>query len=151
MRHVLFVHQDSDHCNSVDILHNTIWTKSDSASATTTMPPQGRVTRGALAQAEDFASLSSRDRLIFAQAVYEHGARQSSWAEISKVLSKHPLISKPKNFATVQSCAAIYNYLMSEAELERCVVYRACSLGRALNSGIGRICARQSRVGHGCS
>ncbi|KAL5527788.1 hypothetical protein ACEPAG_6589 [Sanghuangporus baumii] len=83
------------------------------------MPPAGRVTRGALAAAEDFASLSSRDRLIFAQAVYEYGARQSAWTEIAKVLSKHPLISKPKNFSTVQSCIAIYNYLMKEADIER--------------------------------
>ncbi|EJD01486.1 uncharacterized protein FOMMEDRAFT_147985 [Fomitiporia mediterranea MF3/22] len=83
------------------------------------MPAASRVTRGALAAAEDFASLSSRDRLIFAQAVYEYGARQAAWAEIAKLLSKHPLITRPKNFFTAQSCVTIYNYLMKDAAIER--------------------------------
>lgn len=66
------------------------------------MSTGGRLTRGALAAAEDLASLSTRERLIFAQAVYEYGASQSTWSEIAGLLSKHPLISRPKNFFTVQ-------------------------------------------------
>lgn len=93
------------------------------------MAPASRVTRGSLAAAEDMASLSSRDRLIFSQAVYELGARQQAWAEIAKLMSKHPLISRPKNFFTAQSCVTIYSYLMKEAEIERRVfnVEAVCS------------------------
>lgn len=81
------------------------------------MSPAPRVTRGSVASAEDFTSLSTRERLIFAQAVYEYGAKQSSWAEIAKLLSKHPLVSRPKAFFTAQSCSSIYSYLMNEANL----------------------------------
>lgn len=64
------------------------------------MSSGGRLTRGALAIAEDFASLSTRECLIFAQVVYEYGAKH--WSEIAGILSKHPLISRPKNFFTAQ-------------------------------------------------
>lgn len=66
------------------------------------MSSGGRLTRGALAIAEDFASLSTRECLIFAQTVYEYGAKQTVWSEIAGILSKHPLISRPKNFFTAQ-------------------------------------------------
>lgn len=82
------------------------------------MPSASRVTRSSLAAAEDLASLSARERLVFAQAVYEYGAGQSTWSEIAKLLSRHPLISRPKSFFTAQSCVIIYNYLMKEAELD---------------------------------
>ena len=85
-------------------------------------PSTGRVTRGSLAVVAEISSLSSRERLIFAQAVYEYGARQSAWNEIAKLLAKHPLISKPKNFFTAQSCASIYSHLMKEAEIERYIL-----------------------------
>ncbi|KAH8118562.1 hypothetical protein DFH11DRAFT_682785 [Phellopilus nigrolimitatus] len=83
------------------------------------MSSGSRITRSSLAAAEEVASLSTRERLLFAQAVYEFGAKQSAWSEIAKLLHKHPLISRPKNFFTTQSCAAIYGYLMKEAGLER--------------------------------
>lgn len=84
--------------------------------------PSSRVTRGALAAAGDIASLSPRDRLIFAQAVYEYGTKSPAWHEIAKLLSNHPLISRPKNYFNAQSCATIYSYLMKEAGLERYVL-----------------------------
>ncbi|KAI5124809.1 hypothetical protein M0805_005440 [Coniferiporia weirii] len=83
------------------------------------MPPGVRITRGSLATAGELASLSNRERLVFAQAVYEYGAKQSAWPEIAKLLSRHPLVpSRPKNFFTAQTCLAMYSYLMKEAELE---------------------------------
>lgn len=82
------------------------------------MPSVARITRGAAASAEDVASLSTRERLIFAQAVYEYGAKQTTWPEIAKLLSKHPLISRPKNFFTAQSCMLMYERLMNEAGIK---------------------------------
>lgn len=66
------------------------------------MSSGNRITRSSQAAAEDLASLSSRECLLFSQAVYEYGAKQSAWGEIAKMLSKHPLISRPRNFFTVQ-------------------------------------------------
>lgn len=83
------------------------------------MPPSsGRVTRGAAAAADDLASLNARDRLIFAQAVYEHGGRPGTWAEIAKLLSSHPLTTKTKHSFTAQSCSALHTQLMKEAGLD---------------------------------
>lgn len=47
----------------------------------------------------DISSLTQRDRLILAQAVYKHG---TDWAAIAKLLSKHPLLAHPKAFFTAQ-------------------------------------------------
>ena len=62
--------------------------------------------------------MTLRERLILAQAVYEYGAKQTTWPEIAKLLSKHPLISRPKNFFTAQSCVMMYERLMNEAGIE---------------------------------
>ena len=58
-----------------------------------------RVTRSIAAVTDEITSLSVRERLIFAQAVFEYGT--SEWEEIASVLSGHPYISRPKNFFTV--------------------------------------------------
>ncbi|KAG7449167.1 uncharacterized protein BT62DRAFT_1073683 [Guyanagaster necrorhizus] len=63
----------------------------------------------------DMSRLSKLDRLIMAQAVWEIGAE---WTAIAKILSKHPLLAHPKSFFTPQSCAAMYSYLIKDAELE---------------------------------
>lgn len=44
--------------------------------------------------------LTTRERLLVAQAVYEYGS--NAWPDISHVLSKHPLISRPKGFFSPQ-------------------------------------------------
>ncbi len=47
----------------------------------------------------DMATMTTRDRLILAQAVYELG---DDWASVAKLLSRHPLLSHPKSFFTAQ-------------------------------------------------
>lgn len=44
----------------------------------------------------DLPSLSNIERLLLAQAVHEVGA--NAWSNVSKILSKHPLLSRPKLF-----------------------------------------------------
>lgn len=46
------------------------------------------------------AALSTIECLILAQAVYEHGA--DAWQSVSKVLSKHPALTRPKAFFSPQ-------------------------------------------------
>jgi bromodomain-containing protein 8 len=48
----------------------------------------------------DMGSLTNLDRLILAQAVYELGA--NSWSAVAKLLTKHPLLPRPKSFFTPQ-------------------------------------------------
>lgn len=48
----------------------------------------------------DIAELSNIERLLVAQAVHELGAE--AWPKVSKLLSKHPLIDRPKNFFSSQ-------------------------------------------------
>lgn len=48
----------------------------------------------------DAASLSNIERLLLAQVVHEVGA--NAWSNVSKILSKHPLISRPKSFFNAQ-------------------------------------------------
>ncbi|KAG6831590.1 hypothetical protein H0H92_009063 [Tricholoma furcatifolium] len=62
-------------------------------------------------------SLSNVESLILAQAVWEHGA--NAWPSVSKILSAHPLISRPKSFFTVQSSQIMYQNLLQESGLER--------------------------------
>ncbi|CAL1700684.1 unnamed protein product [Somion occarium] len=59
--------------------------------------------------------LSNLERLIFSQAVHEFGS--NSWVNVAKLLSKHPLLSRPKHFFTPQSCNLIYRHLMDSAGL----------------------------------
>lgn len=48
----------------------------------------------------DVSSLNNTERLILSQAVYEFGS--NAWVEVSKLLTKHPLMTLPKNFFTAQ-------------------------------------------------
>ncbi|KAK7695845.1 hypothetical protein QCA50_000483 [Cerrena zonata] len=64
----------------------------------------------------DSAHLNNIERLLFSQAVHEFGS--NAWPDVSKLLSKHPLISRPKHFFTPQTCNSIYVHLMNAAELE---------------------------------
>jgi bromodomain-containing protein 8 len=59
-----------------------------------------RSSRSAVATLEVVSHLSARERLLVAQAVYEYGA--NAWPDISRVLSKHPLITRPKGFFSPQ-------------------------------------------------
>ncbi|KAF9247081.1 hypothetical protein BU15DRAFT_69923 [Melanogaster broomeanus] len=61
-------------------------------------------------------NLSILECLILAQAVYEHGA--NDWHSVSKILSKHPSVTRPTNFFSPQSCHQLYTRLMSDASLE---------------------------------
>lgn len=45
-------------------------------------------------------SLSTIECLILAQAVYEHGA--DAWQSVSKVLSNHVALARPKSFFSPQ-------------------------------------------------
>ena len=51
------------------------------------MSSGNRITRSSQAAAEDLASLSSRECLLFSQAVYEYGAKQSAWRSKSTRLN----------------------------------------------------------------
>ncbi|KAG8917389.1 hypothetical protein FRC01_002483 [Tulasnella sp. 417] len=62
------------------------------------------------------AQLSLRDRLLFAQVVYELGC--SDWGAIAGLLAKHPLIQRPKGFFTAQTCNSIYVALMSDINVD---------------------------------
>ncbi|KAH9844308.1 uncharacterized protein C8Q71DRAFT_732083 [Rhodofomes roseus] len=64
----------------------------------------------------DASSLNNVERLLLCQCVYEYGS--NSWPEVAKVLSAHPMISRPKTFFTPQTCSVIYTQLMQEAQLE---------------------------------
>jgi len=59
-----------------------------------------RSTRNTVANLEIVSHLTARERLLVAQAVYEYGA--NAWPDISRVLSKHPLITRPKGFFSPQ-------------------------------------------------
>lgn len=49
-------------------------------------------------------ALSSIEALLLAQAAWEFGAASANWSQIAKILSKHPLLSRPKSFFTAQVC-----------------------------------------------
>ncbi|KAF8165307.1 hypothetical protein B0H34DRAFT_688675 [Crassisporium funariophilum] len=63
-------------------------------------------------------SLTPCESLLLAQAVWELGAGQNSWTAVAKLLGKHPLLSRPKSFFTPQSCHAMYENLLKDAELD---------------------------------
>ncbi|PPQ98562.1 hypothetical protein CVT24_004053 [Panaeolus cyanescens] len=63
-------------------------------------------------------NLSNLESLLLAQAVWELGATSNNWTHIAKLLSKHPLLTRPKSFFTAQSCHSMYETLMKEANLE---------------------------------
>jgi hypothetical protein len=48
----------------------------------------------------DFSTLSPIECLLIAQAAHEFGVATQSWSTISKLMAKHPLVSRPKNFFT---------------------------------------------------
>jgi bromodomain-containing protein 8 len=60
--------------------------------------------------------LTNVECLLLAQAVYEYGA--NAWHQVSKLLSKHPIISRPKTFFSANSCRDIYARLINDAQLE---------------------------------
>ncbi|PCH41021.1 hypothetical protein WOLCODRAFT_16834 [Wolfiporia cocos MD-104 SS10] len=78
------------------------------------MPSNARARRAP--SSPESLTLNNVERLLFAQAVYEYGAE--SWQEVSRVLSKHPMVSRSKGFFTPQTCPVIYAQLMEEAGLE---------------------------------
>ncbi|KIL70022.1 hypothetical protein M378DRAFT_6965 [Amanita muscaria Koide BX008] len=59
--------------------------------------------------------LSNVESLVLAQAVWEFGG--DAWDTVADMLSDHPLLSRPKNFFTSQSCHKMYIMLMKEAAL----------------------------------
>ncbi|KAH7909446.1 hypothetical protein BJ138DRAFT_1089454 [Hygrophoropsis aurantiaca] len=65
---------------------------------------------------QDISVLTNLECLILAQSVYEYGA--NAWSTVAKTVSKHPLLNRPKQFFSAQSCHTIYTRLMNEAELE---------------------------------
>ncbi|KAG1768168.1 hypothetical protein EDD22DRAFT_967559 [Suillus occidentalis] len=62
------------------------------------------------------SSLTNVECLLLAQAVYEYGA--DAWQQVSKLLSKHPIISRPKTYFSANSCRDIYARLLNDAQLE---------------------------------
>ncbi|PPQ94039.1 hypothetical protein CVT25_009887 [Psilocybe cyanescens] len=63
--------------------------------------------------------LNNIESLLLAQSVWNLGANKSTWSPIAKILSKHPLLSRPKSFFTAQSCLSMYETLMKDAGLEQ--------------------------------
>ena len=76
----------------------------------------GRTTRSAISSQDALEQLSPRERLLFAQVIYELGSER--WAEVSKLLAQHPLIDRPKGFFGPQSCQGIYLTMMKEVGIE---------------------------------
>ncbi|KAF8897571.1 hypothetical protein BD779DRAFT_1667527 [Infundibulicybe gibba] len=73
--------------------------------------------RSAAPSDDQFQSgLTTVEHLILAQSVWELGA--DSWPSVAKVLTKHPLTSRPKSYFTAQSCHAMYDNMVHEAGLE---------------------------------
>lgn len=79
-------------------------------SRVTIMSFASRITRGSAAVAEDISSLSTSERLLFSQGVYQLGT--NAWGELAKLLSRHPLMSRPKNYFTAQ-VSLLPDYLCS--------------------------------------
>ena len=50
--------------------------------------------------------LSPLESLLLAQATWELGAGPNAWQGVAKLLSKHPLLSRPKSFFNAQVCHA---------------------------------------------
>ncbi|KAG8966097.1 hypothetical protein FRC03_012509 [Tulasnella sp. 419] len=71
-----------------------------------------RTTRTGISINDVLATLSNREKLLFAQVLYELGA--NDWTEVSKLLIQHPLIDRPKGFFSPQLCYKIYVGLMKE-------------------------------------
>ncbi|KAI0796670.1 hypothetical protein C8Q75DRAFT_205612 [Abortiporus biennis] len=65
----------------------------------------------------EISSLTHLERLLFSQAVHEFGLDRLP--DVAKLLTKHPLLSRPKNFFTQQSCTHIYESLMEAAGLQQ--------------------------------
>jgi hypothetical protein len=53
----------------------------------------------------DLAALSKVEKLLVAQAVFELGP--DAWADVAKLLAKHPLVNRPKNYYTTQVCVCV--------------------------------------------
>ncbi|KAF9453069.1 hypothetical protein P691DRAFT_771800 [Macrolepiota fuliginosa MF-IS2] len=62
--------------------------------------------------------LSHIEALLIAQGAWEMGTGASTWPAMAKVLSGHPLLTRPKSFFTAQSCHTMYDQLMQDAGLE---------------------------------
>ncbi|KXN89621.1 Bromodomain-containing protein 8 [Leucoagaricus sp. SymC.cos] len=66
----------------------------------------------------DGPQLSHIEALLIAQGAWEMGTASSTWPATAKILSKHPLVTRPKSFFTAQSCHAMYDNLIQAAGLE---------------------------------
>jgi len=75
-----------------------------------------RRTRAASSFDDALQQMSTRERLLIAQVVYEVGT--GDWDEVSQLMSNHPLITRPKGFFSPQSCSAMHSTLMSEIGYE---------------------------------
>lgn len=62
------------------------------------------------------SELSNVEALLLAQAVWELGS--NAWPAVAKLLSKHPLIKRPKPFFAPNACQAMYSHLMLDAQLQ---------------------------------
>lgn len=70
--------------------------------------------------------LTNLDRLILAQAVYELGS--NSWPAVAKLLSKHPLLSRPKSFFTSQVSPTITYVVAEILNKVSCILVMSCNL-----------------------
>ncbi|TCD69681.1 hypothetical protein EIP91_006698 [Steccherinum ochraceum] len=61
----------------------------------------------------DVDSFTVLERLLFSQAVWEFGSE--AWSDVAKLLTNHPLIHRPKNFFTSQSCPVIYEAIVKRS------------------------------------
>jgi bromodomain-containing protein 8 len=62
------------------------------------------------------SELSNVEALLLAQAVWELGS--NAWPAVTKLLSKHPLIKRPKAFFAPNTCQVMYSHLMQDAQLQ---------------------------------
>jgi hypothetical protein len=62
---------------------------------------------------------SDRERLLFAQAVYEYG--NSDWPRVCHLLNSHPLLqanNPERRQVTPEECATLYSQLIQENNLD---------------------------------
>ncbi|KAF8309341.1 hypothetical protein DL93DRAFT_2230978 [Clavulina sp. PMI_390] len=61
---------------------------------------------------ENDEPMNTRERLVFAQVVHEVGA--NDWDQISNLLGKHPLVTRPKAFYSPDKCERLYRAMLTE-------------------------------------
>ena len=111
-------------------------------------PNTARKTRNTASLASDIASLTAREKLIFAQAVYEFGAGGKVWTEISRLLTKHPLlVERGEKFFTSQARILSFSYVYILMYLTTSLV-QSYIMSLWANQGLNGACNNPAAASH---